>query len=368
MSLLARLLMFILSILACVIPTAVYVLLIWRLDRYEKEPLKLVIASFLWGALPAILIAIIASLIVDAPLAALSGSYAALVSSSLVAPVVEELAKGLAIWMLYRGARHEFDDALDGIIYASIVGLGFAMTENFFYFWGALDEGGLANWGHVVFGRAFVFGFNHAMYTSFTGIGFGLARYAKTRQRRRIMILMGLLAAILAHLLHNFMLSATGGCLVSFVIDWLGVAVVLALAMFMGRREKQWIDQAFAGEVAGGVLNAQLAHILANPRSRLERQIRALGSEGLGQAKTWRRLADAATNLALKKHQLESMGEEQGNSETIAALRRRILRLRRILGDTQVDNLRGCSDCGFAVPQDIVVCPHCGATQQAIEE
>ena len=50
---LAHLLFGILSILASVIPTILYVLLLWRLDRYEKEPIKLLAIAFFWGAVPA---------------------------------------------------------------------------------------------------------------------------------------------------------------------------------------------------------------------------------------------------------------------------------------------------------------------------
>ena len=39
------------SLVASVVPTILYVLVIWRIDRYEKEPLKLLAAAFLWGAL-----------------------------------------------------------------------------------------------------------------------------------------------------------------------------------------------------------------------------------------------------------------------------------------------------------------------------
>src|SRR5258706_13058636 len=45
------------AILAAALPTAVYSLLLWWLDRYEKEPLPLILAAFLWGALPAFALA-----------------------------------------------------------------------------------------------------------------------------------------------------------------------------------------------------------------------------------------------------------------------------------------------------------------------
>ena len=46
------------AILAAAVPAAFYGLLIWWLDRYEKEPLWLILVAFLWGSLPAIGLAV----------------------------------------------------------------------------------------------------------------------------------------------------------------------------------------------------------------------------------------------------------------------------------------------------------------------
>ncbi len=86
--------------------------------------------------------------------------------------------------------RHEFDGVLDGLIYGVLIGFGFAMTENFFYFIGAFDEGGFVNLTAVIILRSVVFGLNHAFYTSLTGIGFGLgaapAAAVRLVDRRRL--------------------------------------------------------------------------------------------------------------------------------------------------------------------------------------
>ena len=46
-------LVLIVAVLGALIPTIIYVLFIWWLDRYEKEPLWLLALAFLWGAIPA---------------------------------------------------------------------------------------------------------------------------------------------------------------------------------------------------------------------------------------------------------------------------------------------------------------------------
>ena len=54
-------------------------------------------------------------------------------TGSLVARPVEESFKGMAVLLVYLIVRREFDSILDGIIYAGIVALGFAATENSYY-------------------------------------------------------------------------------------------------------------------------------------------------------------------------------------------------------------------------------------------
>lgn len=50
----------ILSILAGIVPTAIYAFVLWWFDRYEKEPWSLLSMAFLWGAIPAVIISLIA--------------------------------------------------------------------------------------------------------------------------------------------------------------------------------------------------------------------------------------------------------------------------------------------------------------------
>ena len=52
-----------------ILPMVVYALILWWFDRYEKEPLGLLIAAFLWGAVPAVIFSIIAELVLDIPIA-----------------------------------------------------------------------------------------------------------------------------------------------------------------------------------------------------------------------------------------------------------------------------------------------------------
>jgi RsiW-degrading membrane proteinase PrsW (M82 family) len=324
-----------LSIVAGVVPTIAYVVLVWIVDRHEKEPIPLLATAFLWGAIPAVILSAAIEIAFDVPLAIFSQGYAEFVSTSVIAPVVEELFKGVALLSLYWFASREFDGLLDGIIYGSMIGLGFAMTENVFYFVGAWVDQGIQAWGMTVFFRAMAFGLNHAMYTAFTGIGFGLARHRRSRRERWALIALGLAAAILAHLLHNALVSAEDLCFLSLFVDWAGVLVVFIIVMWAWKRERKWIAVELADEVSRGTLTPLQYETSTSQRGRL-RHGKSLGMTHPDQMRLWRKLVANATELAFKKHQLNMAGADAKLSETIETLRARLLELRQQLESAHV--------------------------------
>jgi len=334
------LLVLVASASAAIVPTGLYVLLVWWLDRYEKEPLRLLAAAFVWSALPAVLLAVAVETITGASIASLvtmSQGTTEVLSASMIAPIVEETIKGGALLGIMALFPSEFDGLLDGIIYGSIVGLGFAMTENLFYFVSAWSEGGLGSWGIVVLGRALAFGFSHAMFTCLTGIGLGVGRTQRRVSVRWSLAAGGLGAAIAAHLLHNLFLAAGGLCIVSLLTDWVGLLLVGVVAALAWRQERQWIRDELADEVRLGILTpAQYQGVVARFR---------------GGPAPWRALVRDATELALKRHQYARRGQGRGNTLAhIAALRDRIVQRRQALGDPTAIGWRVCRVCGAYAP------------------
>ncbi|MEZ4713991.1 MAG: PrsW family intramembrane metalloprotease [Caldilineaceae bacterium] len=126
--------------------------------------------------------------------------------------------------MPFIAAYAEFDDSLDGLIYGAMVGFGFAMTENFLYFVSSFDAGAPGQFTFLVFLRSILFGINHALYTGLTGLSFGLARNSPRPYAGWLYPLLGLLAAIFVHGLHNF-----GITLVS--ASWTNIVFSAALAI-----------------------------------------------------------------------------------------------------------------------------------------
>ena len=319
---------FIASVMAAVIPTVIYVVIAWWLDRYEREPLWLLSITFLWGAVPAIVLSLVAELLLDIPVQVfVTGEGGTLISIAVIAPVVEEMAKGVVLLLIYWLYRQEFDGLMDGLIYAALVGFGFAMTENVFYFMGAYSEGGWESWSTLVFLRAIIFGLNHALFTSAFGAALGYARYAQNSFARRLAPVIGLIVAIMLHAIHNFFVSlpeAQALCLISLVVDYLGVFAWLGLMFLATYQEKRWIIQELAEEVADGILPEQHANATASYRIRLRDRWAQYKEHGFGRAHRLSLLHQLATELAFKKRQLRLHGDEQGNAAEVVKLRAQI--------------------------------------------
>src|ERR1044072_795949 len=121
-----------------VVPMLFYLVIIWLMDRYEREPFWLVSINFLWGATGAIIFGIIGSIIMGIGVTQFiyqfynqsdAGTLNNLAGAVVVAPMVEESTKG--IFLLIISLSRNFDGPVDGAVYGGAVGLGFGMTENF---------------------------------------------------------------------------------------------------------------------------------------------------------------------------------------------------------------------------------------------
>jgi RsiW-degrading membrane proteinase PrsW (M82 family) len=194
---------FMVGLVTALVPVPVYVAMALWLDRNEPEPGGLLARSFLWGMLVASLFAIVMNTAAVAFVQFTLGLSAIVghrVATLLASPVFEELIKGLALLIVFRKHREEFDDVVDGAMYAAMVGLGFAATENVLYYGNAALHGHLA----AVFAtRGVASPFAHPFFTAMTGIGLGLARDIPDRRARIARIAAGLGAAITLHFLWN---------------------------------------------------------------------------------------------------------------------------------------------------------------------
>ena len=304
---------------AAVLPVPLYTFLVLQLDRYEHEPWQVLVAAFLWGALVATFIAAIFNDLIGAVLIEIVGKpLGALLTSSAVAPIVEETAKGFALLLLFWIIRDEFDNILDGIVYGSLVGIGFAMTENILYFGRTYQEDGLEGVEVLFYVRVILGGFAHALYTGTTGAGLGFARVTRHKWLIPIVVPAAYLLAIFQHASWNFLAGAfipallpedmsVGTLLfvvmpiVSLALTAPGMVALLVIAFLAWRREKVVIRVHLRDEVGNGVLTPEEYARLPSWRGRASAELATLRRRGWRPYFALRDLHQAATELAFRK-------------------------------------------------------------------
>ena len=316
------------AVLGALIPTAIYVLFVWWLDRYEKEPLWLLALAFFWGAGPAAFLSVAFEQLIFPAIAALGaeGWAADLIQVGIAAPLVEESLKGIALVGLVIVFFDEFDDVLDGIIYGAMIGFGFALTENIFgYFLPTLGEETLGRGLPFIFLRTIVFGANHAFWTGITGAAVGYARLARNWPRRLLSPLGGWSLAVLFHSLHNIGTSMTQHGFYfplgfSLIVDWGGLLLLLLVAAMALRRECRWIELGLVAEVNQGLLTVEEYDVLRSAGRRLWLQLLAFRRGGRQASRAVARYFQTATELAFKKRHMRAAGNRGAESAEVQRL------------------------------------------------
>src|SRR5205809_300356 len=155
------------------------------------------------------------------------------------APIVEESAKALILLILFFWKKDEFDGIIDGIVYAGMVGLGFAMTENILYY-GRAVQGGAGSLTFIFILRGMAAPFSHPLFTSMTGIGLGWSRQSNNGFVKVVAPVMGFMLAILMHATWNGSAVFGGGVgffVAYFVIMGPAFIITLMVIFFSLRRE-----------------------------------------------------------------------------------------------------------------------------------
>ena len=319
-----------LSFLLGFLPMLVFAWLVFWLDRYEKEPLILLGGVFTWGALVAAGAAFLINTVLGVGIYLFTKSVAAsnLAATSLIAPVVEEVLKGMAVLLVFLIAREEFDSLLDGIVYAAIAALGFAATENVFYIYQyGFNQGGYPGLISLAFVRIVLVGWQHPFYSAFVGIGLALARLSPRRLVSLLAGFGGLAAAVLLHAAHNTagrLLGGDAGLLAVAVFDWSGWTLMALFATWAIARERAWLVDHLREEVSLGTISA--AQYLT-ACSAWSQGLARLAGLAHGCYRATSRFYQVCGEIAHKKHQLELMGQEKGNSQTVTDLSKELFRL-----------------------------------------
>ncbi len=131
--------------------------------------------------------------------------FSELLLAIVAAPIIEEVFKFFTVrYSVYK--NREFNEPLDGIIYAAAAALGFASIENTFYLFSFLNEGVIALTAFFIV-RALLSVPGHALFSSMWGYALGIAKYLPENRKGHI-VLTGVVTAIFFHALYNFLLSS----------------------------------------------------------------------------------------------------------------------------------------------------------------
>jgi RsiW-degrading membrane proteinase PrsW (M82 family) len=304
--------------------------ILYWLDRFEKEPLLLLGGVFLWGAVVAAGSAFLINTLFGLGIYEFTGSNFAtdLATGSLVAPLVEESLKGLAVLGVFLVFRSEFDSVLDGIIYAGVTALGFAATENTFYiFTYGFQQSGWSGLLTLSVIRVFLVGWQHPFYTAFFGIGLALARLDRRRFIQIFAPLIGLALAMFTHAFHNTVATFLGGLqglAVGIFFDWSGWLFMFAVIVWATRREQQFLKKYLASEVQAGTISAAHFRTACSAWRQMFARFTALFA---GRYRKTARFFQVCGEYALKRRQYADLGDEGGNLAIIQKLRLELIDL-----------------------------------------
>jgi RsiW-degrading membrane proteinase PrsW (M82 family) len=309
-----------------ILQAVIYLLFIRAIDLYEREPLRYVIPVFVWGFAVATTVSLIFNTLFQLTLSSVTSTRTASFFTAVVeAPVVEECSKGAALLLIFfiaylarrRNGLVEFSGVMDGIVYGSAVGFGFAIAEDLLY--------GLQFGSETFIVRRIFGGFAHASFTSLTGIGIGLIPWVHNRALKVILPLLGLSGAILLHSAFNFTATVFGpvGYLVLFCVVLVYIVIIIVWLAI----ERRAIREELRDEVKAGTITSREYAMLP---SYFRMTGYYLGLIFTGRLLTWFRahkLHSTAVDLALAKRLARRTGSP-GSIDRVRMLRRKILDLR----------------------------------------
>ena len=315
---------FLISLFFGFAPMFLFAYILYWTDRYEREPKILLGAVFFWGMAIAAGGAFVINTLLGMGIYIFTGSEAAtnITTASIIAPIVEETLKGLAVFLVFLAFRKEFDSILDGIVYAGVTALGFAATENTHYIYnlGYLDGGWEGLW-FLVFVRVILVGWQHPFYTAFTGIGLAIMRMRSSGCIKYAAPLIGFSVAMFTHAFHNGLasiISGLGGLAFGTFLDWTVWFFMFIFILWAVSSDQKLLKKHLQEEYRLELITAAQYHTAISARKQSSARMQALFN---GRYKATRRFYQICGELAHKKEQYHTLGNEKNNGEIIQKYR-----------------------------------------------
>jgi len=296
-----------LGLITATIPVPIYVALVLWIDRYEAEPLWMLATAFFWGAVFAPFIAFLFNTGSATAVSYMAGAKAGEAFGAVIsAPIVEETSKAFILFVFFFVKKDEFDGVVDGIVYASLAALGFAMTENILYYGRAALGGGGSLTATLII-RGFFAPFSHPLFTSLTGIGLGLSRQSNNLVVKIVTPILGLLMAIFTHSIWNGSAVFGGGAV--FVLTYLLVMIpafliMLVVIAFALRREGQVVREYLVIDLQRGFLTQEEYKELGSILGRMGSSYNAFSRSGIKGWRARRRFNQLASELAFHRNRV----------------------------------------------------------------
>jgi RsiW-degrading membrane proteinase PrsW (M82 family) len=290
--------------LSSVAMTIVVLAYLW-LDRWEPEPPRLLVLAFLWGASVAVVISTILQLTIEAAINPGQPDTVSPWSVVLGAPLTEEAAKGLFLVLMMTGWRRiELNSLTDCLVYAGLVGAGFAWLEDILYIGGGASVSESLATAAL---RLIMAPFAHSLFTTMTGIGVYFALQQRNALAKAFYVLLGYVGAVIMHGLWN------GSSLLSIEAYFLTYlfwmvpifVVVILLGVSSRRREQRVVAEKLPGMVAAGLVTPNEATWLGSLRSRKSAIGAAKQFGGKPAAKSVKNFAAQVVELAFVRDRID---------------------------------------------------------------
>lgn len=270
------------------------------LDRFEPEPPLKLLFVFLWGCGVAALVALVVNtagiLFLSSEIGRNGGNFLA---TSFLAPVVEESLKGSVLLILLWRRRDEINGVTDCVLYAGMVGMGFAVIEDINYFGEALGQGGEVAFVTWV-ARSIMGPISHPAFTSATGIGVAYAATGRHGGKGVLAVIGGWCLAIVLHMSWNF--GSNFGLIglgISVLIAAAWVSVLIILLVRDRHRLVGTIRHFLPMYIQSGIVTPTDIMMLSSLRSRRDARRVIKTRLGLQAARAMEDYQLAATELAM---------------------------------------------------------------------
>ena len=281
------------------------------LDRWEPEPPRLLVMAFLWGASVAVLLSVIFEHVIHKAISG-AGQEPGFTTMAIVAPVVEEAAKGLFLVMMMTGRRrNELNTLTDCLVYAGFTAVGFAWLENIFYIAGGEN---LPTSLATAAMRLVIGPFAHPLFTTMTAIGVYFALKQRSAGAKAGALLLGYLAAVLMHALWNGSALMGSKTYLGVYVVWMMpvFALAITLAVMSRRRESRIIAGKLPAMISTGLMTpAEATWVSSLPgRKSAVRAARQFG--GRPAASSVKRFITQVVELAYVRDRIDrGFGDER---------------------------------------------------------